>query len=128
MRPDGPLAGLAVTVPMSQDGLAEPSDRSLQGAVFRPNSEQELRRVIELAFGYRGDMTLELKSREYVSGYLFNRVWDGPRSYVELFQPDHSDSRKIPCREIHAFHFTGQDTASGESWEAWVRKRQEERK
>ena len=113
---------------MSQDGREESSDQSLHGAVFRPNSEQELLKVIELAFGYRGDLTLELKSRESVNGYLFNRAWDGPHSYVELFQPDHSASRRIPCSEIHAFHFTGHDTASGESWEAWVRKRQEEKK
>ena len=110
---------------MSQDGLEDPSEKSLHGAVFRPNSEQELLEVIELAFGYRGDMTLELKSGESINGYLFNRVLDGPRSYVEMFQPDHPNSRRIPCREIHAFHFTGHDTASGESW---VRTRQEQRK
>ena len=115
-------------VPMSQDAREDPSEKSLQGAVFRPNSEQELLKVIELAFGYRGDMTLELKSRESVSGYLFNRVLDGPHSYVEMFHPDHPAPRRISCNEIHAFHFTGQDAASGESWEAWVRTRLEERK
>lgn len=111
---------------MSQDGLEDPSEQRLHGAVFRPNSERELLDAVELAFGYRGDMTLELKSRESVNGYLFNRVLDGPRSYVEIFQPGCSGPRRIPCREIHAFHFTGHDTASGESWEAWVRKRREE--
>ncbi len=113
---------------MSQDGLEDPSEQSLHGAVFRPNSEQELLKVIELAFGYRGDITLELKSRESVNGYLFNRVLDGPYSYLEMLQPDRPAPRRIPCREIHAFHFTGHDTASGESWEAWVRKRLEEKK
>ena len=112
---------------MSQDGLEDPSAQSLRGAVFHPGSRQELQRVIELAFGYRGDVTLELKSRESVNGYLFNRVWNGPHSYVEMFQADHSGPRRIPCHEIHAFHFTGHDTASGESWEAWARKRREEK-
>lgn len=115
-------------VPMSQDGLEDPSENSLQGAEFRPTSQQELLKVIELAFGYRGDITLELKSRECISGYLFNRVLDGPDFYVEMFHPEHSGPRRIPCREIHAFHFTGPDTASGESCEAWVRKRHEEKK
>ena len=112
---------------MSQDGLEDPSEQSLQGAVFRPTSQQEVLNVIELAFGYRGDITLELKSRECINGYLFNRVLDGPHSYVEMFQPDHLGPRRIACQEIHAFHFTGHDTASGESWEAWVRKRQEKK-
>ncbi len=111
---------------MSQDGVADSSEQSLQGAVLRPRSEQELLKGIELAFGYRGDIALELKSRESVHGYLCNRVLDGPDSYVEMLQPDRSEPRKIPCDEIHAFHFTGQDTASGESWEAWVRARREE--
>ena len=111
---------------MSQDGLEDPSAQSLQGAVFHPGSRQELHRVIELAFGYRGDITLELKSRERINGYLFNRVLNGPHSYVEMFQADHSRPRRIPCHDIHAFHFTGHDTASGESWEAWARKRREE--
>lgn len=120
------LPGSHVKMPMSQDRPDNPSEQRLQGAIFRPNSEQEMLKVIELAFGYRGDVTLELKSGESVHGYLFNRVLDGPRSCVELFQPGRAGSRRIPCREIHAFHFTGHDTASGESWETWVRKRLEE--
>lgn len=111
---------------MSQDGLEDPSAQSLQGAVFHPGSQQELQSVIELAFGYRGDITLELKSRECVNGYLFNRVLNDPHSYVEMFQADHASPRRIPCHEIRAFHFTGRDTASGESWEAWIRTRRQE--
>ena len=112
---------------MSQGRLEDPSEQRLHGAVFRPNSEQEMLEVVELAFGYRGDITLELKSGKSVNGYLFNRVLDGPDSYLEMFQPDHPAPRRISCREIRAFHFTGYDTASGESWEAWVRKRREEK-
>ena len=59
------------TVPMSQDGPEAPSEQSLPGAVFRPTSQQEVLNVIELAFGYRGDITLELKSRECINGYLY---------------------------------------------------------
>ncbi len=112
---------------MSQDVPDGTSPKSLQGAVFRPGSHEELLEVIELAFDYRGDITLELKSRESMSGYLLNRVFDDPHSYVEIFQPDHPDPRKIFYREIQAVHFTGQDTASGKSWEAWVEKNQADR-
>ena len=113
---------------MSQNVREDLSEQSLQGSVFRPNSEQELLKVIELAFGYRGDVVLKLKSRESINGYLFNRVLEGQDSYVEMFQPGHHAPRRIPFHEIHAIHLTGPDTASGESWEAWVRKRQEEGK
>ncbi len=113
---------------MSQDVPEGPSEKSLQGAIFRPGSHEELLKVIELAFDYRGDITLELKSRESISGYLFNRVFDGHQAYLEVFQPDRPDPRRISYYEIQAVHFTGQDTASGKSWEAWVQKTQGERK
>lgn len=116
-----------VGMSMSQDGPENPAEQSLHGAVVHPNSEQELLKVIESAFGYRGDIMLELKSRECINGYLFNRVFDGPHSYVEIFQPDQAGPRRIPCHEIHAFHFTGHDTASGKSWEAWVQTRRQEK-
>ena len=35
---------------------------SLEGRVFRPTSQQDLAEAIELAFDYRGDVTLELTS------------------------------------------------------------------
>ena len=113
---------------MAQDLPERPSEKSLRGAIFRPGSYEELLHVIELAFDYRGDITLELTSRAWVSGYLFNRVVDGPHSYVEVFPPDRPSPRRIPCVEIHAVRFTGEDTASGKSWEAWVQKNGEKRK
>ena len=113
---------------MSQNAPEGPSEKSLHGSVFRPRSHEEMLKVIELAFDYRGDVTLELKSRESISGYVLNRVFDDSRSYVEIFQSNHPDPRKIFCREIQAVRFTGEDTASGKSWEAWVRKNQEGRK
>ena len=106
---------------MSQDMPEEPSEKPLQGAIFRPGSHRDLLNVAELAFQYRGDITLELKSRECITGYVFNRVVDGPRPYLELFQPDQVEPQRIFCSEIQAFHFTGEDTASGEDWESWVR-------
>ena len=83
---------------------------------------------MEWAFDYRGDVTLELNVPESVCGYVCNRVVDGPDSYIEMLQPDHTGLLKIFCRDIQSIHFTGEDTASGRSWEAWVQKKQEDRK
>jgi hypothetical protein len=101
---------------------------SLEGRVFRPASLSEVAEAVELAFDYRGDVTLALKSGETVTGYLFNRERTGQDPYIELFPADHPDMRQIRYSEIASVAFTGEDTANGKSWEAWVSKKESERK
>jgi len=121
-----PFDGMAS---MAQETTDRPSERTLQGQVVYPCSQEELLRVIGWAFDYRGDVTLELASGESVCGYLFNRVADGGGGgCVEIFQPDNPTSRKVSICDIRGLHFTGPDTASGQSWEAWVQKKQREGK
>ncbi len=113
---------------MSHDTTERPSENSLQGMVVRPVSQEELLRVMEWAFDYRGDVTLELKTQPLLCGYVCNRVRAGLDSYLEMLQPDGPGLLKIFYRDIQGVRFTGQDTASGQSWEAWVQKKQQDRK
>jgi len=101
---------------------------SLEGRVFRPASQQDLAEAIELAFDYRGDVTLELTSGESLVGYLFNRDAAGPDPWIELFPADEPAPRKIPYAKIASLAFTGEDTANGRSWESWVSKKESERR
>jgi transcriptional antiterminator Rof (Rho-off) len=101
---------------------------SLQGRVFTPRSAQELADAIELAFDYRGDVTLELKSGEAICGYLFNRDVNDGRPWVELFPASSSGTRRLSYDEVATIAFSGEDTASGKSWEQWVAKKESERK
>jgi hypothetical protein len=102
--------------------------RSLEGRVFRPASRAELTEAVELAFDYRGDVTLGLASGESVAGYLFNREADGPDPWIELFPADDPAPRRIAYATITFVAFTGEDTANGKSWEAWVSKKESERR
>jgi len=105
------------------------SDASpLEGQVFTPGSAAETIEAIELAFDYRGDVTLRIRSGESVAGYLFNRQGTGVDPYLELFPSDGQDPLRISYRDIVAIAFTGQDTANGKSWEAWVSKKESERR
>lgn len=101
---------------------------SLEGQVFTPGSTTETVEAIELAFDYRGDVTLTLRSGESVAGYIFNRQGSDSDPYLELFQADRQDPRRISYRDIVAIAFTGEDTANGKSWEAWVSKKESERR
>ena len=101
---------------------------SLEGRVFRPASPVELAEAVELAFDYRGDVSLQLRSGETVVGYLFNREGAGSNPWVEVFPADHLAPRRIAYATILSVAFTGEDTATGKSWEAWVAKKESERR
>lgn len=101
---------------------------SLEGRVFKPVSPAETAEAIELAFDYRGDVTLMLRSDESVTGYIYNRQVVATDAYLELFQADRPDARRIPYSDIVTIAFTGEDTANGKSWETWVSKKDSERR
>ena len=101
---------------------------SLEGRVFRPASCDEVAEAVELAFDYRGDVTLTLKSGESLSGYLFNRRVAGSESCLELFLAESPNAVLVRYDEIVAIAFTGEDTASGKSWEVWTEKKESERR
>ena len=105
-----------------------PEPGSLVGRIFRPDTSIELSEAIELAFDYRGDVTLELSSGERVTGYLFNRSGTGDDSSVELFVAGSGTAQVIPYGVIRSIAFSGEDTANGKSWETWVAKKESERR
>ncbi|MBA3753245.1 MAG: hypothetical protein H0X01_03730 [Nitrospira sp.] len=99
----------------------------LEGRVFRPASLAELSEAIELAFDYRGDITVELKSGDQVTGYVFNRTATGEQLTIELFPATSNGTLTIPFSEVATIAFTGEDTATGKSWETWVAKKDSDR-
>lgn len=101
---------------------------SPEGRVFTPATDQERVEAIELAFDYRGDVTLGLASGERVVGFLFNRHATGAHPSVEFFPEDNPAPRTIPYASIISIAFTGEDTANGKSWEAWASKKDSERR
>lgn len=100
---------------------------SFHGRTFRPASVAEIAEAIELAFDYRGDVTLTLTSGETVAGYVFNREPGGPKPVLHFF-PQSGGARIIPYGDVAGIAFTGEDTASGKSWEAWATKKESERR
>jgi len=112
---------------MTDSKYHTPEPSKLEGRVFRPATPAELAEAVELAFDYRGDVTLVLKSGEEVVGYLFNREATGsiPRLHV---LPASGAPREIAYAEVVSIAFTGEDRASGKSWEAWVAKKESQRR
>lgn len=113
---------------MTDSKYHTPEFGTLEGREFRPATVSELAEAVEQAFDYRGDVTLELTSGAKVEGYVFNRDATGPRPFLQLFPKNEAGACAIPYSEIVAIVFTGKDTASGKSWEAWVAKKESQRR
>jgi len=96
----------------------------LQGRVWQPGTEQELREGLEKAFDYRGDVTITRHDGSSVEGYIFDRRAGATLadSAVRLFPKGQPDKISIPYADIASLSFTGRDTAAGKSWEAWLKK------
>jgi hypothetical protein len=105
-----------------------PEAGALEGRVFCPTTPAELAEAVDLAFDYRGDVTLQLQSGAMIEGYLFNRNPSGSRPFLQLFPKGESGVREVPYAEVVTIAFTGNDTASGKSWEAWVAKKVSQRR
>jgi hypothetical protein len=97
----------------------------LKGFVAHAREPDLLRRAIELAFDYRGDVTITRQSdAAKIEGYLFDRRTDQASGelIVRLIVKDADERVSVPLSDIAAIAFTGRDTASGKSFENWIRK------
>lgn len=104
---------------------AESADQEhLEGTVWQAASERELCEGLEKAFDYRGDVTITCKDGAILEGYVFDRAMGATleESFVRLFPKNQDRKLSIAFSEIASLAFTGRDTASGKSWEAWVKK------
>jgi hypothetical protein len=96
----------------------------LEGSVPSLANEEDLRKALEQAFDYRGDVSITRKDGTKIEGYIFDRSNGAALrdSFVRLLPKDGSSPKiKVSYAEIAALAFTGRDMAAGKSWENWVR-------
>jgi hypothetical protein len=83
--------------------------------------------VVEHAFDYRGNTTIVRTNGTEVVGYVFNRDAAVPDPFIEYFDEAGEGPFRLRYREIATIKFTGKDTAAGNSWKAWVERREREK-
>jgi hypothetical protein len=99
---------------------------SLEGWVPQINDYTSLREVVDFAFDYRGNTTVVKRDGGEIVGYIFNRDADAPEAFIELFDEQGDGPFTISYRDIATINFTGKDTAAGNSWKAWVERKEKE--
>lgn len=89
-----------------------------------PADQEIVARALDDAFGYRGDVTLELDDGTTVEGYVFDRrpAATLESSVVRIIPRESDERRSIPYARIRRLVFSGKDPAAGKTWENWVRR------
>lgn len=103
---------------------APPKSGAREGLIPPLGNEAEIRAAVDLAFDYRGDVTLLLKDGQVLEGYIFDRA-SAPRlqdCVLRLIPRDTDEKVKVAYADLSRLSFTGRDAAAGKSFETWVKK------
>ena len=100
------------------------NESTLEGWVPSLGGQVTLSEVINKAFEYRGDISLDRIDGTTVVGYLSNRNAIAAIPFVEVLEAKTGECLRLAYTEIRNIRFTGKDTAAGRSWEAWQRRRE----
>jgi hypothetical protein len=110
---------------MSDEAPNAFDEAARQGIAVDASEPERLRKAIDLALDYRGDVTITLRSTgASIEGYIFDRT-EGPtpaEAAVRILPRDRDERITVPCHDIARIRFTGRDTAAGKSFETWMRK------
>lgn len=68
--------------------------------------------LVEQAFHYRGDVTIQMHDGGAVTGYLFNRNIRASEPFAQLFETQTGREVSLPYRDITGVLFTGRDAAA----------------
>lgn len=98
------------------------SSASLQGWSNAFDTPEAKWQAIEIAFDYRGDITLSLAGGEELIGFLFNRDLECDAPFVEVFPKGDEQARRIAVSDIVGLELSGADPAAGRTWDAWLQK------
>lgn len=109
---------------------SDETDRYDRGFSWVEGDPGSLQEIVEIAFDYRGDVTILLRDEDDLVGYLANRSicrQVPAESWIEVFPAAGGPRRRISLVAIRGLILSGKDVASGKSWENWLKKYTERR-
>jgi hypothetical protein len=102
-------------------------EKTLEGWTPEPDAALPLTRIVDLAFDYRGNITIVLRDGATLYGYVSNRDIETPAPYLEMFDGEGDGPHRVSLADVRTIHFTGKDTAAGKSYTAWLARKQAEK-
>jgi len=98
---------------------------SITGMVVDDSDADALRRALDAAVDYRGDVTIVRRSTgQAIEGYVFDCTSKSNtnQSTLRLMPKDGSERVSIQVDDIARIQFSDKDPAAGKSFETWVKK------
>ena len=109
-----------------QPGPAAGADAPLHarpGVSVDASDPARLRRAVDMAFDYRGDVTIARRSGgEPVEGFVYDRRLGPDDAFIRVMPRDRAGEITIAVADIERIDFSGRDTAAGKSFDTWIRK------
>lgn len=102
-------------------------ERSLEGWAPATGEEMTLERVVDLAFDYRGNVTIVKTDGGEVAGYVFNRSREAVEPFLQYFDEKGNGPFTLRYRDVKSIKFTGKDMAAGKSYEVWLKRKEREK-
>lgn len=78
----------------------------------RQGAGNDVDELVERAFHYRGDVTIQTDNDDSLTGYLFNRNARASEPFAQLFETGTGRELSIPYRNIANVLFSGRDAAA----------------
>ena len=101
-------------------------ERSLEGWAPEPRLDLPLSEIVDRAFDYRGNTTVVRTDGTELEGYVFNRNADVPEPFIQMFDVAGAGPFTIPYSAIRTIRFTGKDPAAGNSYAAWLKRKEQQ--
>ncbi|MFO0872825.1 MAG: hypothetical protein U0575_02485 [Phycisphaerales bacterium] len=92
-----------------------------QGMIVEGADAATLAEALDLAFDYRGDVSVRLRDGRTVDGYIFDRRRK-PQPSIRMLPKDSDERLVLNDRDIVRLEVTGKDTAAGKTFESWVKR------
>ncbi|MFW6031764.1 MAG: hypothetical protein ACOCTI_00135 [Phycisphaeraceae bacterium] len=107
---------------MADSPNTETDKKTLQGAEPPVATPEQRDEAVDLAFSYRGDVTIETADGRELEGFVYDRRQIGGKPHLRMMLKASGAREVVPCESIRRLALTGKDPAAGKSWETWVRK------
>ena len=100
-----------------------PGEQSLEGWDPAADGAVDLVDVVEKAFAYRGNVTIETTDGRTIVGYMFDRNARVPTPFIRYLDEQGEGPFSLRYTEIANVRFTGTDTAKGNSYADYQRRK-----
>jgi hypothetical protein len=99
------------------------ANRDLEGWEGIPGNDLHLNVLVDLAFNYRGNVTIVTNDGDSIVGYVSNRDCNATNPYLQIFDEAGNGPIAMAYGAIDRIIFTGKNPAKGNSYADYLKRK-----